>query len=267
MSEIILFPVEDLVPHETNQFIYQDHADDELVESVKELGILTPIRACKKGRIIISGHRRVEAAKQLGIEEVPVEFIAKMHPEEITEMLIHMNRQRPRTGEQKAREAACLLNCEDKRRRRLRLSAAKEGNDNPVFHNTPREAVANRLNVSQATVERSVAVTKAIDRAKEEGNEEKAKEIGQAANRSIKGAAEMVRKPAKPAAPKPDAWDFDREGVIEKLELAESAVGELRRHIKEAVDTHGDESSHSMRLHKSVESCRVILTQWKDSVR
>lgn len=263
---IVNFPTEKLHAHSSNDYLYRDHADQELIDSIKAVGIRVPILACRTGRIIVSGHRRWEAAKHLGMEEVPVEFIGKMHPEEITELLIYMNRQRARTVEQKAREAATLVDCEDKRRRRAKKLASSQGEPAPVFEKNVRQEVASKLNVGEKTVQRSVAVTKALEDAEQKGDEEKVTEIKQAASKSLRAAAEVVAPKPKPKS-KPDAWDFDREGVIEELELAELAMKDSMRAVKRAVNIHGDESIHSQKLTKLANDYLVRLTQFKDSVR
>lgn len=50
------------------------HADEALVDSIRELGILQPLLVTKGegfGYDLVAGHRRFDAAKQLGIETVP----------------------------------------------------------------------------------------------------------------------------------------------------------------------------------------------------
>jgi len=60
-------PLNEMVYDKTTPF-------DDLVESVKRGGILEPISICEDGTII-SGHRRVKAAKALGMKSVPVRVI------------------------------------------------------------------------------------------------------------------------------------------------------------------------------------------------
>lgn len=64
-----------LIPFENHPFKRRDgHENEELKESVKENGLLQPIivRSFSAGTYeIISGHRRVEVCKELGIQTVP----------------------------------------------------------------------------------------------------------------------------------------------------------------------------------------------------
>lgn len=68
--------IEDLVPFKNHPFkVVDDKHMDELVQSVKENGVINPIiaRPCPTGGFeIISGHRRTHAAKKAGLTYVPV---------------------------------------------------------------------------------------------------------------------------------------------------------------------------------------------------
>lgn len=65
-----------LIPFENHPFKKRNRIEQqELTESIKENGLLEPIivRSFPTGKYeIISGHRRVEACKALGITSVPV---------------------------------------------------------------------------------------------------------------------------------------------------------------------------------------------------
>ena len=75
-SDIIIEKsVSDLKPHPLNAQVYgyydslTDNAD--LAESIKKHGILTPLLVTMDN-VIISGYRRWNAARELGLSEVPV---------------------------------------------------------------------------------------------------------------------------------------------------------------------------------------------------
>jgi len=263
-TKVLEFAVDKLKPHRVNEFIYQDRADDDLIDSVRAHGILTPLQATGNGKTIVSGHRRLDAAKRLNMDTVPVIFLSKMFPEDETELLIEMNRQRPKTNEQKVREAQVLTDCENKRRRRLRQEAS--GGEQPEFEKSVRQTVAEKLGVSEMHTQRLVSVGNAMDAAEESGNQEAVEEIRNQVNQSVKKAAESVAKPKK-SEPRPDAWDFDREGTIIELEAAEAAVGEAARCVKSAVEAHGNPSDHSRRCEKKIMELRVLLQKWKEGVR
>ena len=76
MSEIIKnIEISSLVPFENHPFKERSGMEqEELLESIKETGLLEPItvRFLSEGKYeIISGHRRVEACKKLGLSKIP----------------------------------------------------------------------------------------------------------------------------------------------------------------------------------------------------
>ena len=88
-----------LKPHELSVGIYGGAlADKELVASVKDRGILTPLQVTPDG-IVISGHRRLQAAKEAWLRTVPV-YVRNPKGNrvgDIEEQILEANRQRKRT--------------------------------------------------------------------------------------------------------------------------------------------------------------------------
>ncbi len=89
--------IENLKAFENNPFIFrEDTAFDLLVESIANLGVLTPIivRSLDDGNYeIISGHRRAEACRRLGIETIPC-IVKELTRDEATVILVDLNLQR-----------------------------------------------------------------------------------------------------------------------------------------------------------------------------
>ena len=87
----------ELKPFEAQPFkVRMDESMDELVESVKEGGVLTPlvVRPHKDGGYeILSGHRRVKACEIAGITEVPT-VIKDLDDDTATILLVDSNLQR-----------------------------------------------------------------------------------------------------------------------------------------------------------------------------
>ena len=86
-----------LVPFENHPFKKRDGIEnEELKESIKENGLLEPIivRSFSAGTYeIISGHRRVEACKKLGIQTVPA-IVREMSKDEAVIAMVDSNLQR-----------------------------------------------------------------------------------------------------------------------------------------------------------------------------
>lgn len=107
---------ETLDPHPLNTEVYDDQndLDESLLSSIRAHGVLEPI-VIDSEETIISGHRRVAAAIEVGLEEVPVrveEFESELAEREA---LVHHNRQREKTFSQKMREAEVLEEIERER--------------------------------------------------------------------------------------------------------------------------------------------------------
>lgn len=90
-------PVSQLKPFEEQPFkVLLDESMDELVESIKQSGILSPIIARPHrdgGYEILSGHRRTKAAEIAGIKNVPV-IVKNLDDDTATILLVDSNLQR-----------------------------------------------------------------------------------------------------------------------------------------------------------------------------
>lgn len=73
--------VADLNPYENNPRL-NDGAVDAVAASIKEFGFKVPIVVDSDG-VIVTGHTRLKAAKQLGIDTVPVIVADDLTPEQV----------------------------------------------------------------------------------------------------------------------------------------------------------------------------------------
>lgn len=124
----------ELTPHPRNDEIYDDEAEDWFVESIEQQGVLEPIVLTPEshcyeddGEVIISGHRRTDAAKKAGLEEVPVRLEEYESELEEREAFIEYNKQREKTFSQKMRESDELMEIETERARK-RMKQGGQGN-------------------------------------------------------------------------------------------------------------------------------------------
>lgn len=89
--------VEAIYPFENHPFKVQDDEKmDELVESIKANGVLSPVivRPDDEGTYeMISGHRRIHAAKRAGLRKIPA-IIKEVTDDEATIMMVDANVQR-----------------------------------------------------------------------------------------------------------------------------------------------------------------------------
>ena len=92
-------PTIQLKPHPLNNDIYGDGADRHLIQSIKDNGIIEPLIIDHQDRIV-SGHRRWFAAREIMLQEVPVEMFPSHDELDIQTALVEANRQRVKTNEQ-----------------------------------------------------------------------------------------------------------------------------------------------------------------------
>ena len=89
-------PPDKLSPFEKHPYqVREDAAMDELVESIRVHGILSPLLARPKGEgyELVSGHRRRLAAQKLGLPTVPV-LVREMSDDEAVILMVDSNLQR-----------------------------------------------------------------------------------------------------------------------------------------------------------------------------
>lgn len=182
--------VRDLQAHPENDKIYHDHADNELIESVREKGILNPL-LITYDNTIINGHRRWDAAKRAGLSTVPVVVFPSDDELDILEALIESNRQRQKTNEQIAREGQALRSIAEKRKGRGRPTL----NGDTVSHLSPPsfEEIGEKIGVSKTHARQSVAVADVIDNLQGNGKTREAEQLRKTLNQSTKKAYQVAQ--------------------------------------------------------------------------
>ncbi len=98
-------------PNQPRQYFDED-ALQELVSSIKEKGILTPITVWENSGdyILIAGERRVRAAKLAGLVDIPAYIIEVANDAEMMEMALIENIQRENLNSIEEAEAYAVLN-------------------------------------------------------------------------------------------------------------------------------------------------------------
>ncbi len=121
-----------LRPHPLNEQVYDADRDAEALRaSIAEHGILTPLVIDQHGTIL-SGHRRWQAARALGLDRVPV-VVRHVDESLVAELvLLESNRQREKTYSERMREAEHLERIVAERNRR-RMLAGKAADPLPTL--------------------------------------------------------------------------------------------------------------------------------------
>lgn len=148
-----------LKPNPINSVLYtpDDQASQpfqEFLASVKENGILQPLNA-RADYTLLSGHRRLEAAKLLGLETVPVEIITGGDDRQL---IIEFNRQRVKTVSERMREAEMLEQVVRERNRAVMgdsLRILDEGETKTEKIGETREVVSASVGMKRSTFEKA----------------------------------------------------------------------------------------------------------------
>ena len=187
---------QELTPHPENVKIYGDLADSELVESVKQKGILNPLLVTYDNRII-SGHRRWDAAKVAELDFVPVVVFGSDDELDILEALIESNRQREKTAEQVGREYSALKWIYNERESRQGANQYTERASDSVESEAkprPSRQAAQAVGVSYKTANQAAQVVSVIDELSNSGREDEAKQLRQTLNNgSVRKAYQTVK--------------------------------------------------------------------------
>jgi ParB-like nuclease domain len=88
---IIYKDVESLIPYENNSRTHSEFQIKQIIESIQEFGFTNPILLDGENGVI-AGHGRLQAAKELGIEQVPTIELSHLTPEQKSAYVIADNK-------------------------------------------------------------------------------------------------------------------------------------------------------------------------------
>lgn len=199
-----------IIDHPINASIYRDNFDDELVESVKANGVLSPIVVCKHpggSYVCLSGHRRRQAAKLAGLTEVP----CLMYREDLPEwqqvlIIVESNRQRAKTTEMLARETEALAKAKEQQAAARKKAGKKVADDLPQnfgegdkhAKESIRQAAKETGIGSGPTAKKAIEVVAKIDELEKAGQTEEAEELRETLNQKSVSAAHRKAKQPEP---------------------------------------------------------------------
>jgi len=177
--------VANLEAHPKNDELYGDTTElpSTFVESVREKGVLEPL-VITTDKQVISGHRRLSAAKEVGVESVPVrisEFETELAEREA---LIEFNRQREKTPGQVVNEFEEMLEIEKQRAKERKQEATGHKEKFPEGESgQARDKAADKIDadVSGRTLEKGKKVK---DKAE---SDDEPKEVQEAAKEAWEG--------------------------------------------------------------------------------
>ena len=153
-----------IYPFENHPFkVVDDEKMDELVESIKESGVLTPVlvRPDDEGTYeMISGHRRLHAAKRAGLRKIPA-IIKEMTNDDATIAMVNANMQREEIlPSERAFAYKMKLNAIRSQGQRRDLTSAQI--EQKLGGKTSRQIIAEEMGSSGAQVARYIRLTELI---------------------------------------------------------------------------------------------------------
>lgn len=149
-------PPDKLTPFAKHPYqVREDAAMDELTESIRVHGILSPLLARPKGEgyELVSGHRRRLAAQKLGLSTVPV-LVREMTDDEAVILMVDSNLQREN-----------LLPSEKAFAYKMKLEAMKhqgKATSGQLVQKLSVEKVADEANENYKTVQRYIRLTNLV---------------------------------------------------------------------------------------------------------
>jgi len=153
-----------IYPFENHPFkVIDDEKMEELVESIKESGVLTPVlvRPDDEGTYeMISGHRRLHAAKRAGLRKIPA-IIKEMTNDDATIAMVNANMQREEIlPSEKA--FAYKMKLDAIRSQGKRRDLTSDQVEQKLDGKTSREIIAEEMGCSGAQVARFIRLTELI---------------------------------------------------------------------------------------------------------
>lgn len=196
-SGVQLVDVNKLKPHPRNSEIYGKESVADLTVQIEAYGGIADPLKIKEDYTIISGHRRWQAACELGMTEIPCQIVSYESEEEELAALVMLNYHRVKTNEQKAREGMALEEALKAEGMERKLKALKQNQpdrdpgsptvvsgevsdssgdaDEKRKKGRTRDIVANAVNISSGkNFDRMKRVIVAADKLKAEGKSDDA---------------------------------------------------------------------------------------------
>ena len=155
-----MMKIEDLNPHKRNSEFFDDMTGEkwqEFLDSIKTSGVIEPI-VVTQDKVIVSGHQRVRACKELGIKEILAEVRVYEDEDKIIKDLLETNiRQRGDIGGSSIKLGRRIKELE-------RIYGIKHGGDkskttNGLFGEMTQEDLAQKLGINLKTLQRAKSLT------------------------------------------------------------------------------------------------------------
>ena len=153
--------VKDLIAHKDNSWFFDDIEGDawgEFLQSIKTSGVIEPI-VVTQDKVIVSGHQRVRACKELGIDEIEAEVRIIDSEDELLKQLIETNIRQRNIPPNPIKFGRCLKELE--RIYGVRDGSAGNADQNNLGGKTQTD-LANQLGLTTETIRNYKLLAEAI---------------------------------------------------------------------------------------------------------
>jgi len=147
--------VADIKSNPINEQIYDLSGIEELAASIDEVGLLQAI-AVNQSHMVISGHRRLEAIKSLGWDEVSVEVIRTKKDTEAA-LIVHYNKQREKSCREIINEYRVLKDSLPQKSGFVHLNKTS---DTSSSHKNTRKEISQSLGVADSRLGKMLFIEK-----------------------------------------------------------------------------------------------------------
>jgi ParB/RepB/Spo0J family partition protein len=241
-----------IIDHPINSSIYRDNFDDELVESVKANGVLSPVIVCTHSGgsyVCLSGHRRRQAAKLAGLTSVPCLIYREEVPEwQQVLIIVESNRQRQKTVEMLARETEALAEAKAQQAAIRKKAGKKSESDlaqnvaqGPKRREESMAEAAKETGIgSRPTAEKAIEVVHKIDELEAAGKVEEAEELRATLNqKSVRAAHKAATEEPEGEPAKAGPVDHFKKTVADDFAEAFATRGEFKALLSELTEIKG----------------------------
>ncbi|GEM_PF-4176070 len=183
--------ITELYHHPKNHFIYGKEEDiSDLIESLTTFGQTRPI-IVNQNNEILSGNRRFQTAKAIGMTMMECEVREFDSHEGELEFLLIENVQRAKNTEQKVREAQLWKDIESAKAKKRQSTKGKD-KDKSEF-GTTRDVVAKKVGLGSGyNYQKAEKVVNAIDQFERSGDTGKVSALRDSLNKSVNRAIELL---------------------------------------------------------------------------
>jgi len=191
--------IDKLQPHPLNHRIYGYDDNSDLMEKIRQSGYVKPI-LITPNYTIISGHRRVDCCKKLGIEEIEYEIVEGDYTR-LLEIMISENQYRVKTNTQLLKESEIYYEIEKKKSYQRQIETGKQNlGQSPdeskltYLGETGRttEIVSKKIGMSESTYKKG---RKIMERLKEEHDPRILWIFENTTNHSVDSGYKLTEKP------------------------------------------------------------------------